>query len=309
MLTQDQINDFQRDGYLIIPQFASPDEILALKSQADHLLTSFDPSTLNSVFSTTDQKKTSDTYFLDSASSIGYFWEEKARDPQGNLLKPKEQSINKIGHALHDLDPVYRSFSRSPKFQSLLRSLGFSRPLPVQSMLIFKQPGIGGEVVPHQDATFLATEPQSVVGLWLALEDATTENSCLWTLPGSHTTMPTSRRMVRRSKENTNSSSTDTHNNDKVSIEFIGEATQGYNIEDFMPVQVPAGSLVLLHGQNLHMSGANTSPHSRYAYTVHVVESGSGCRWLDDNWLQRRGNLPFEPIYNDDDDDIDDDTL
>jgi len=302
MLSQDQINDFQRDGYLVIPQFASPEEIAALRSQADNLLTCFDPSILNSVFSTTDQKKTSDTYFLDSASSIGYFWEEKARDPHGNLLKPKEKSINKIGHALHDLDPVYRSFSRSTKFHSLLRSLGFSRPLPVQSMLIFKQPDIGGEVVPHQDATFLTTEPLSVVGLWLALEDANTENSCLWTLPGSHVTMPTSRRMVRRNKDNANGTITpnNQNQNENVSIEFIGEAIQGYTIDDFVPVQVPAGSLVLLHGQNLHMSKANTSPHSRYAYTMHVVEGGKGCRWLEDNWLQRRGDFPFEPIYDDD---------
>jgi hypothetical protein len=119
---------------------------------------------------------------------------------------------------------------------ALLRSLGFHRPLPVQSMYIFKQPGIGGEVVPHQDSSFLvggrrpwaglgwaglgwahaepgsscfedgghagvclwpvrcaaltgacppqATSPLSVVGLWLALEDANVHNSCLWVMPG-----------------------------------------------------------------------------------------------------------------------------
>ena len=49
-----------------------------------------------------------------------------------------------------------------------------------------QQPGIGGEVVPHQDNTFLYTEPTTCVGLWLALEDATKENGCLWALPESH---------------------------------------------------------------------------------------------------------------------------
>lgn len=49
-----------------------------------------------------------------------------------------------------------------------------------------QQPKIGGEVQPHQDSSFLYTDPPSVVGLWWALEDATLENGCLWSLPGSH---------------------------------------------------------------------------------------------------------------------------
>ena len=54
-------------------------------------------------------------------------------------------------------------------------------------MLIFKQPGIGGEVTWHQDGSFLYTVPQSVTGFWFALEDATLENGCLRVLPGQHT--------------------------------------------------------------------------------------------------------------------------
>lgn len=41
-------------------------------------------------------------------------------------------------------------------------------------------------VVPHQDATFLNTTPMKLYGLWIALEDATLENGCLWFMPGSH---------------------------------------------------------------------------------------------------------------------------
>jgi ectoine hydroxylase-related dioxygenase (phytanoyl-CoA dioxygenase family) len=40
--------------------------------------------------------------------------------------------------------------------------------------------------VPHQDSTFLYTDPPSCVGLWLALEDATRANGCLWGLKGIH---------------------------------------------------------------------------------------------------------------------------
>lgn len=48
-----------------------------------------------------------------------------------------------------------------------------------------QQPGIGGEVVPHQDNSFLHTDPATCTGLWLALEDATVVNGCLWAIPGS----------------------------------------------------------------------------------------------------------------------------
>ena len=53
-------------------------------------------------------------------------------------------------------------------------------------MYIFKQPKIGGEVVCHQDSTFLYTKPESAVGFWVALEDATIENGCLLVAKGSH---------------------------------------------------------------------------------------------------------------------------
>ena len=49
----------------------------------------------------------------------------------------------------------------------------------------WQQPGIGGEVVPHQDNSFLYTDPPTCTGLWLALEDATITNGCLWAIPGS----------------------------------------------------------------------------------------------------------------------------
>ena len=64
--------------------------------------------------------------------------------------------------------------------------LGLADALVLQSMYIFKQPGIGGEVGCHQDATFLYTDPMTVTGFWFAIEDATLENGCLWAAPGGH---------------------------------------------------------------------------------------------------------------------------
>ena len=60
-----------------------------------------------------------------------------------------------------------------------------------------QQPKIGGEVRPHQDSTFLRTDPPSVVGLWWALEDSTKQNGCLWALPGAHA-QGVARHFIRR---------------------------------------------------------------------------------------------------------------
>ena len=60
-------------------------------------LEGFDPATI-SVFSTRNQTSKTDQYFLDSASSVSFFFEEKAFDQAGQLVKPKHLAVNKIGH-------------------------------------------------------------------------------------------------------------------------------------------------------------------------------------------------------------------
>ncbi|GFT69369.1 phytanoyl-CoA dioxygenase 1, partial [Nephila pilipes] len=67
-----------------------------------------------------------------------------------------------------------------------MKTLHYKDPVVVQSMIIFKKPKIGEIVRPHQDSTFLYTDPPTCIGLWFPLEDATIENGCLWYVPGSH---------------------------------------------------------------------------------------------------------------------------
>jgi phytanoyl-CoA hydroxylase len=100
--------------------------------------------------------------------------------------------LNKIGHAIHDLDPVFQSFSYHEKFKAILKALDYKDPALVQSMYIFKSSKIGycvyvrQRVDPHTDNTYIITQPHSTVGIWVAIEDATVDNGCLWGVPGSH---------------------------------------------------------------------------------------------------------------------------
>ena len=148
-----------------------------MRRRADQLVDAFDPAAVPrvlgftpAVFTATHQQDKSDEYFLDSANHASFFLEEQAFGADGELRQAKALSINKLGHAMHDLDPVFRAFSRSGKVAALLRSLGMQTPVPVQSMYMFKQPCIGDEVAAHQDSTFLHTSPMTCTGLWVALE-------------------------------------------------------------------------------------------------------------------------------------------
>lgn len=275
-LTADQLEFFNSQGYLVLESFASAEEIEAMRKRMEQLLEGFDPSSTASIFSTKNQLKLTNEYFFESAEKISFFFEEKAFGDDGKLKQPKELSINKVGHALHELDPVFKQFSSSEKFSSLLASFGYKRPAVMQAMYIFKQPGIGGEVSPHQDNSFLFTDPPTCKGLWLALEDATTTNGCLWAIPGSH-----KNGLVRRFIRGEQGVSFD-------------RPSPSYDQKDFVPIEMKAGSLIVIHGDLIHQSFENHSTKSRHAYSLHVVDT-DGCKWLEDNWIRRE--VAPEPLY------------
>jgi len=185
-VSAEQIAAYDHDGFVVLENFVDAQDCDRLRAHAEELVRDFDPKGIVSIFSTHEQTRTSDDYFLESGDKIRFFFEENAFLPDGTLRQSKERSINKIGHALHDLDPVFDKFSRTPEIKQLVSDLGIADPLLLQSMYIFKQPNIGGEVICHQDATFLYTEPLRTLGLWFALEDAGVENGCLWAIPGGH---------------------------------------------------------------------------------------------------------------------------
>ncbi len=273
MLTPRQLEAYRRDGFLVVEGFVAPEECDRLRARAEELVAAFEPETV-SVFSTREQTRTSDDYFLESGDRVRFFFEEGAFDAAGRLVKEKSRAINKIGHALHDLDTVFERFSRAPRVASLVASLGYAEPLLIQSMYIFKQPEIGGEVTCHQDATFLYTEPLSVTGLWFALEDATRENGCLWALAGGHRRGLKS-RFVRAEGGGT-----------RFDV-FDAEPWPG---DGLVPLEVEKGTLVLLDGLLPHKSEVNRSAKSRHAYTLHAIDGR--CRYPEDNWLWRGPSMP-----------------
>jgi phytanoyl-CoA hydroxylase len=270
---------YERDGFLVLEGFVEPAACEALMARAVDLAGEVDRDIV-SVFSTIEQTRTSDAWFLSSGDQVRAFFEADAFAPDGALRQPIERSINKLGHAMHDLDAVFDRFSRTPELAAVAAEIGFRDPLLLQSMYIFKPPHIGGEVTCHQDATFLYTDPISVVGFWFALQDATVENGCLWAQPGGHRG-PLRQRFAR-----------DGGDADGTHFDVLdGTPLPDAGGPDLVPLETPRGTMVVLHGLLPHWSGPNTSRQSRHAYSVHCIEADA--EYPADNWLQRGPRLPL----------------
>ncbi|KAF8210197.1 phytanoyl-CoA dioxygenase [Mycena galopus ATCC 62051] len=292
MLSPEQRDQFHRNGYIVIRGFLAPEDVATLLARSKDLLQEFSiedhPLTK---FTTGDDNHVGDAYFLESGDKIRYFLEEDAV-VDGKLTRPKEFAVNKIGHALHELDPAFRKVTlENDRMRTLVRDLQFHRdPVALQSMVITKQPQIGGEVGEHNDSTRFYTDPPSALGFWIALEQCTATNGALSFLPGSHLTTPITKRFVRLPAGGTGFEPLVAPEVSEQVAAHCKASAGSYVLETCEP-----GDLVLIHGSVLHKSERNTSSKTRFAYTFHMIEN-SGAKYDDKNWLQPMATMPFSRV-------------
>ena len=270
LLTDGQIADYERDGFLVVPDFAGAAACADLRAAAERIVADFHPTAERTMFTTKEQERVSNGEFLSSGGRVWCFFEEDG------------EHVNKIGHAMHDLDAAFERFSYTPELADVATDIGLVDALALQSMYIFKHPFVGGEVGCHQDATFLYTEPLSVTGFWFAIEDATLTNGCLWAAAGGH--RGPLRKLFRR------------RGGDDDGTEFttLDETPLPVPPDGLVPLEVAAGTLVVLNGLLPHWSDVNTSPISRHAYSLHCISAAADYpAW---NWLQRPASMPLRPL-------------
>jgi len=278
MLSDVQKKEYHEQGFVVLDQVFALEELEEVKRQAAKIVDDWHDEDISHTFGTKDNDRSGNDFFLDSAETMSCFFEEEAFDEKGEFVQDRALCINKIGHALHELDPVFKRFSHQSVLGEIAHDIGLNEPQIRQSMYIYKQPKIGGEVNWHQDASFFFTTPQSVVTYWFAMEDATLENGCLWVEPQGH-------KGPLRERFNRDGSNT--------IMESLSD--QAWPIETGIPVEVKAGSLVVFQGQLPHYSAPNRSDKSRQAFTLHVTDGQT--EYASQNWLHAK-TLPLTGFSN-----------
>lgn len=133
----------------------------------------------------------------------------------------------------------------------------------MQSMLFVKPGGLPGQAW-HQDERYIATHDRSLVGAWIALDDATVDNGCLWVIPGSHRQgylYP-----VRA--------------HDEPDEYDPSDQAHGFDDSSAVPVEVKAGSVVFFNGYLLHKSLRNRTEGTRRALVNHYCNAYSLLPWI-----------------------------
>jgi len=280
------VKDYQENGYAIIKDFLSDDEVNALKNECREIVDCMDPKEHSTTFESGASHRKD--YFVNSTNNISFFFEKDAFGENGKLAVDKHNSLNKIGHALHVLNPIFKRITFSDKVKDICKNLSYKDPKICQSMYIFKPPNIGGVVNMHQDGTYLQTNPLKIFGLWIALEDANIENSCLWFIPKSHKEgLIGDWRMIRKVVDG------------QITTSYVGNGGQEPDYSkygDFVPEPVKKGSLVIIDGLVIHKSEPNLSDSSRHIYTFHVFDAGSST-WDEENWSQPTKEKPYLSVY------------
>jgi phytanoyl-CoA hydroxylase len=167
-------------------------------------------------------------------------------------------------HFPHKLSAVMQRALAHPTIVDVLRQIIGPDIKSMQSMLFTKGEGKPGQAW-HQDEYFIPTRDRSLTGVWIALDDATVQNGCLWVIPGSHRP-----GVIYPDRE---------HDDERFDC-AIEAYDFPYTDEDAVAVEVPAGAAVIFNGYLLHRSLPNTGKQGlRRALANHYMSAQSLLPW------------------------------
>ncbi|KAF2830261.1 phytanoyl-CoA dioxygenase, partial [Ophiobolus disseminans] len=280
VLDDEQVQFWKDDGYLVVPEMLPKNkiaELLQCVHESAEAIATGGPGAKRQEFSK---------------------WEKGCVNPNGRVIAALTerafqsntrplQHIQRLGCGVHRVLPPFRRAIMSAQHTEIAKSLGYTDPRVVQSLVVVKAAEVGRRVVPHQDGCTSFTDPPSCTTFWYALEDADANNGCLAVVPGSHRVAP----IIRRCRGDEKGMPEFEALKEPIFADIHGVSADAPTPEkndkgDFVykELEVEAGTLVLMHGNLMHTSAANRSEKSRVAFNFGVVEGG--LEWKEDNYLQ-----------------------
>ena len=157
------IDAFGETGFLVVEQAFDPATVGAAIAGLDHLIDGGNPDFRGLQFEATAPDKVEVLSVADKLRWIRKLMTFVEYEPRLNAVASDDAMIG------------------------LLRRMMGDEPALFQSMALLKPPGVGSEKPWHQDCAYFDVQPDcGVIGIWIALDEATIENGCMHLLPGSH---------------------------------------------------------------------------------------------------------------------------
>ncbi|TWF39982.1 chlorinating enzyme [Chitinophaga polysaccharea] len=236
-ISRENISFYADNGYLVAPSLLQPEEIAALKKETAAI-------------------------FRGERGQLEGLLDVEAGMTDEDVLR-KYVAI----HFPHKISPVIYHYLFHEKIVKTLQSIISSNVKCMQSMLFVKGPGKAGQSW-HQDEYYIPTRDRSLTGVWIAIDDATIENGCLWIIPGRPGYIMS--RVPNNSDEYA----------DVDTVDVSGCPEQP------VPVEVKSGSVVFFNGYTLHSSLRNkTTGCFRSALVNHYMSAESMLPWDQDGKL------------------------
>ncbi|RAP78436.1 phytanoyl-CoA dioxygenase family protein [Paenibacillus montanisoli] len=237
-LTDIQIEHYKQNGYLLIEQLLSSEECDELNRTAADIVMGKIPLEEGNGFE-----------MEPAAVSLGL----------ASQTNPDPAYLFKIGHRIHVSNPVFRHYAMCKKITDAIASLIGPDLLCVQSMYIDKPRKIGIGQPYHQDSHYIRMEPDTLIGVWIALDDVDEQNGCLHVIPGSQ-------------REEVHPHETAIDVRQKQLYLEVHSARKRPEIA----CPLPKGGVVFFPGTMLHRSGNNiTADRQRRAYVLHYCNARS----------------------------------
>lgn len=237
---QNAIDFYDENGYLVAEDLVSEEEIIELKNETTRI-------------------------FRGERGQIEGLVEVGQDEPDSEVLK-KYVAI----HFPHKISPVIKNYLSHKGILNVLKGIVSPNLKCMQSMLFVKAPGKAGQAW-HQDEYYIPTRDCSLVGAWIAIDDANLDNGCLWIIPGSHKPA-----YIRNRVSN--------HNQEYADVDTIDVPDDLK--EKMIPVEVKSGTVVFFNGYTLHSSRRNkTTDCFRTALVNHYMSAESMLPWDQDGKL------------------------
>jgi polysaccharide pyruvyl transferase WcaK-like protein len=255
-LTEQQWNDYSRDGFLRLGKVLEPEQVESLTQRADDLA-------LGNVGNPDVQMQ------LDTGGAYEDLPGAVRRFERGTMLYRKIQGL--------ETDDLFSRLVRHPLFLEVCgRQYGRHAAVSIFRAMVMNKPAGQGTVLPwHQDGGDVwALDRDPLVTVWVALDPATRANGCLEVIPGSHNLGLLSLYGSTVAEE---------------------DVARHCPPERVLPLEVEAGHAVLLHNWLIHRSGVNPSPVPRRAFTVCYMDGRTQSTLTGNHFPLVAGSLPAEP--------------